>query len=285
MASQRTCRIYVATGCAGQVLRPQAAQPLGTHAPAVRRPATLNGCWATCGRRPRCMSSRRSTRTTGALLARNPYNAEFADQHRLLRCRRVTSHAQRRSRRIHRPQRQPERPGGDGRARVCPARVGAALDPCGAIQVPFDMADGQIARARFSASACGRSARMRATWCCACAGPGPRAPRSKASGILESHARAVQVETPDAGARSAGQRLAALSDDRLPARGVAAATTSPEARSAFAISCRMSWRWCMPSRRCCASSCCARRAAIPRRRCAALVASPSRTRRAHALLG
>jgi cellobiose phosphorylase len=79
---------------------------------------------------------------TGALFARNPYNQEFSDRTAFFdtgeATRTVTGD---RSEFLGRNG-VLKTPAAMTRARLS-GRVGAALDPCGAIQVPFDLADGQ----------------------------------------------------------------------------------------------------------------------------------------------
>ena len=93
--------------------------------------------------------------------------------------------------------------------------------------------------------------------------PRRRPPRADAleevAALLAAHARRRAGRHARSGARTCW-RTAGSSTRRWPAGcGRAAATTSPAARSAFAISCRTPWRSCTPSRSCCASSsCCAR---------------------------
>jgi cellobiose phosphorylase len=79
---------------------------------------------------------------TGAIFARNPYNAEFVDRTAFFdaggAARTVTGD---RSEFLGRNGLL-KRPAAMTRARLS-GRVGAGLDPCAAIQVPFDLADGQ----------------------------------------------------------------------------------------------------------------------------------------------
>ncbi len=134
---------------------------------------------------------------TGALLARNSYNADFPDRVAFLDVddpvRSVsgdrTEFLGRNGTLRH--------PAAMGRSRLS-GKVGAALDPCGAIQVPFELADGQertivfrLGVGRTAADAAGLVERFRG--------------RSAAQGALEAveaHWQrtlgAVQVDTPDA---------------------------------------------------------------------------------------
>jgi cellobiose phosphorylase len=79
---------------------------------------------------------------TGALFARNPYNPEFADRTAFFDAgesiRTVTGD---RTEFLGRNG-ELKRPAAMDRARLS-GKVGASLDPCAAIQVPFDLADGQ----------------------------------------------------------------------------------------------------------------------------------------------
>jgi cyclic beta-1,2-glucan synthetase len=85
---------------------------------------------------------------TGALLARNFYNTEFRRPHRLPRCQRRYAHPHRRPQGVHRAQRQPGAAGRAARVRLS-GKVGAGLDPCGAVQVAFDLPDGQEREVSF----------------------------------------------------------------------------------------------------------------------------------------
>ena len=55
--------VYVALDAAGEVRGAEAAQRLGPARAGSRRPATWNGCWATCGRNRACTWSPRSIPT------------------------------------------------------------------------------------------------------------------------------------------------------------------------------------------------------------------------------
>ena len=98
-------------------------------------------------------------------------------------------------------------------------KVGAALDPCAAIQVPFELADGQereivfrLGVGRNAADAGSLVQRFR----------GPTAARGALDAVRAHWKRtlgAVQVETPDAVAQRAGQRLAAVPDAGVPPVG------------------------------------------------------------------
>ena len=153
--------------------------------------------------------------------------------------------------------------GRNGSSRIPPAmsrtalsgKVGAALDPCAALQLPFELADGQEREIVFRLGA-GRdvdeanslirrfrgpaAARRALEAVCAFLGPDPG---RRAGG---NSRRRLSMYWPTAG----------FSTKCFPAGyGRAAATISPAAPSVSAISCRMSWRSSMRSRASFASSC------------------------------
>ena len=57
-------------------------------------------------------------------------------------------------------------------------KTGAGLDPCAAMQVTFDLADGAASRDRFSGSARQATPMRPASWCSASADPQPPQMRS-----------------------------------------------------------------------------------------------------------
>ena len=79
---------------------------------------------------------------TGALFARNPYNAEFSDRTAFFDTGEMTRTVTGDRSEFLGRNGELKRPAAMTRSRLS-GRVGAALDPCGAIQVPFDLADGQ----------------------------------------------------------------------------------------------------------------------------------------------
>ncbi len=79
---------------------------------------------------------------TGALFARNPYNTEFADRTAFFDAGEATRTVTGDRTEFLGRNGALGRPAAMTRARLS-GRVGAALDPCAAIQVPFDLADGQ----------------------------------------------------------------------------------------------------------------------------------------------
>jgi cyclic beta-1,2-glucan synthetase len=133
---------------------------------------------------------------TGALFARNPFNTEFADRvaffdvndtNRTVSCDRTEFLGRNGTHR---------NPSAMARSRLS-GKVGTALDPCAAIQVPFELADGQEREFIFTLGA-GRNAddasrlvqRFR----------GPEAARRALEAVWQhwNHTLgAVQVETPD----------------------------------------------------------------------------------------
>jgi cyclic beta-1,2-glucan synthetase len=135
-------------------------------------------------------------------------------------------------------------------------KVGAALDPCGAIQVGFELAPGQERQVVFRMGV-GRGAsttpahgepvsRM----------PRRRVARSNRCGSTGS-GRSARCRSRRRTNRSTCWPTAGWSTRRWRAAcGRAAGTTSRAARSASATSCRMPWRSSMPSRGWCARTCC-----------------------------
>ncbi len=79
---------------------------------------------------------------TGAIFARNPYNSEFADRTAFFDASEATRTVTGDRTEFLGRNGTLQRPAAMTRARLS-GRVGAALDPCAAIQVPFDLADGQ----------------------------------------------------------------------------------------------------------------------------------------------
>ncbi len=79
---------------------------------------------------------------TGALFARNPYNTEFSDRTAFLDTDETTRTVSGDRTEFLGRNNALRNPEAMTRTRLS-GRVGAGLDPCGAIQVPFDLADGQ----------------------------------------------------------------------------------------------------------------------------------------------
>ena len=191
---------------------------------------------------------------SGALLARNPYNGEFASRVAFLDCsagfRSVSGDRL-------------EFLGRNG-TMAAPAcmtrtrlsgRVGAGLDPCLTMQVPLELAvdqereivfsfgsgrDAADARdllvQRFRGTGPARAAHLEAVW----ASTGRR--RSAPSRSRHRTDRSTSSATDGCCIRSCRR-----------ACGGAAVSTNRAARSASATSCKTRWRSCTASRRCCAS--------------------------------
>jgi cellobiose phosphorylase len=134
---------------------------------------------------------------SGALLARNPYNSEFGERVTFL----DTSEAQRtvtgdRTEFIGRNG-SPANPAGMGRTRLS-GRVGAGLDPCAAMQVMVDLADGQEREIAFTFGS-GRDLADARNLVNRFRGTGPA--RAALEGVWNYWNRtlgAVHVQTPDA---------------------------------------------------------------------------------------
>ena len=134
---------------------------------------------------------------SGALLARNPFNTEFPDRVAFFDVdgsgRSVTGDRTEflgRNGALHHP-------AAMTRARLS-GRVGAALDPCGAVQAPFDLADGQEREVVFKLGV-GRNAAEAGSLVQRFRGP---AAAQDALDAARAHWKrmlgTVQVETPDA---------------------------------------------------------------------------------------
>ena len=155
---------------------------------------------------------------SGALLARNAYNAEFPDRVAFLDvddpARTVTGD---RTEFLGRNGTL-RAPAALARARLS-GRTGAALDPCGAIQVTFDLADGEerdvvfrLGVGRHAADAGSLVQRFRGSMAAQVALAAVHAHWTRTLGV-------VQVTTPDPRARRAGERLAAVPDAGVPPVG------------------------------------------------------------------
>ena len=190
----------------------------GPRAPAVGHRLLRVGARRPARRSPRMHVVTEIDAASGALFARNPYNSEFAGRVAFFDVD-DRAHGDRRSHRVPRPQRHARAtPTAMTRSRLS-GRVGAALDPCGAIQVPIELADGRGARDRLPPRRRARPASRRARSRSGCATPARRA--AALEDVRKYWNRtlgAVQVETPDRVER-ARQRLAALPDARLPLLG------------------------------------------------------------------
>ena len=163
-----------------------------------RRPATWNGCWATCGPRPTMHVVTEIDPKSGALLRAQLLQHRVRRPRRLLRRRRAGAHRQRRPHRIPRPQRHAAQSGRDG-ARA-PVRQGGrgARSLRGASRFRSSSPTGKSARSS-SGSASGADADDAAQ-----PGRSASAGSAAARAALEAVRQhwqhtlgAVQVETPD----------------------------------------------------------------------------------------
>ena len=118
-----------------QDLAPDAAQRLRPRRAACRSPPMSNGCSALARGASAPFIVTEIDAATGAMFARNPWNIDLRVARRLRRSRAAADGMDRRPARIPRPQRHARRS-----RRAAPAtrslsrRVGAGLDPCGALQ-------------------------------------------------------------------------------------------------------------------------------------------------------
>lgn len=139
---------------------------------------------------------------TGAILARNPYNPDFGDRVAFFDVDSVTrgadvSYTGDRREFVGR-NRSLRNPAAMGRARLS-NRVGAGLDACAALQVPFELVDGQEREIVFRLGATGRRGVDDAT----AMAQHLREPQALHGALQAVHAYwthtlgAVQVETPD----------------------------------------------------------------------------------------
>ena len=221
---------------------------------------------------------------TGALLAENAYNAEFAGRTAFFdvddASRAVTGD-------------RTEFIGRNGslghpaamRRTTLSGRVGGGLDPCGAIQVAFDLDDGQEREIVFRLGA-GRDGEETAAHLRQTRGAAPaRASLEAVWEYLEPHPRRRQRRDARPRAQHAGQRLAPLPDARVPPLGAqrllpvgrGVRIPGPTAGRDGAGARRGTARTAAPAA--------VGVAPVPRRRCPALVAPSGRPRRPDALFG
>ena len=183
---------------AGQVLGAEGPQRLGPAAPALGDRLLRMGAGRPARRRRRCTWSPRSTRQTGALFARNPYNTEFAGRVAFFDVDEPSRTRHRRPHRVPRPQRHAARPGGAG------ARAAVRQGRRGARSVRRDAgrrSSSPTAQEReivFRLGVGREHRRSAARWCSASAAPRPRAAALEAvRAYWKRTLGAVQVETPD----------------------------------------------------------------------------------------
>ena len=219
---------------------------------------------------------------SGALFARNPYNTEFPDRTAFFDVDEATRTLSGDRTEFLGRNGTLASPAAMTRLRLS-GRVGAALDPCAAIQVSFELAPGQEREIVFRLGV-GRDAedagnlvrRFR----------GAAAARNALEAVWQywQHALgAVNVETPDQSLNMLDQWLAHVPDAGMPSVG---AQRLLPVRGRLRVSRPVAGRdgahpYRAATRARATPSC--RRPSICRGRCAALVASPSRPRRAHTL--
>ncbi len=191
---------------------------------------------------------------TGALFAENAYNAEFAG-------RTAFFHVDDASRRVSGDR--TEFIGRNGSLRrpaammrsTLSGRVGAAMDPCAAIQVVFGLDAGQEREIAFRLGA-GRDRDEAAGLLDASGERQPRGRRSNRSGSTGT-TRSAPCTSRHLTPRSTRWRTAGSSTRPWrAASGGAAARTRRAARSDTATSCRTGWRSSTPRRRFSGSTCC-----------------------------
>ena len=221
---------------------------------------------------------------SGALFARNPYHTEFAGRTAFFDVDETTRTISGDRTEFIGRNGTLRSPAAMTRVRLS-GKVGAGLDPCGAIHVPFELAGGQEREIIFRLGV-GRDAedarnlvrRFR----------GSAAARSALEMVWQywKHTLgAVHVETPDQSSQRTDQRLALVPNAGVPSVG-AERILSIGGRLRFPRS-TSRFDGAHPQR----AAACAQAttdvcsAAVSGRRCPALVASPRRTRRAYALFG
>ena len=155
---------------------------------------------------------------TGALFARNPYNTEFADRTAFFDVDEATRTVSGDRTEFLGRNGTLRSPAAMTRARLS-GRVGAALDPCAAIQVPFDLADGQEREIIFRLGVGRDSDDARQPGaplpgiCCRARGA------RKGLAVLESHPRRSAGGNTRPVRQRAGQRLALIPDSGMPSLG------------------------------------------------------------------
>jgi cellobiose phosphorylase len=192
---------------------------------------------------------------SGALTARNAYNSEFPERTAFFDVDDPARSMSGDRTEVLGRNGTLRNPAAMARARLS-GKVGAALDPCAAIQVPVDLGDGESRDIVFRWAWAGTRSTPRIS-CNASGVWRPPAPRSKACARIGSEP-SVPCRCARPILRSTCSPTAGSSTRRSPAAfSRARATTNRAGRSASATSSRTRWRWCTPSRCCCARTCCA----------------------------
>jgi cyclic beta-1,2-glucan synthetase len=235
--------VYVATRRGGQVLGAEGAQRIGAPAPAVGHRLRRMGAGRSAAKTAMHVITESIPRS-GALFARNAYNTEFAERVAFFDVD-DPAHADRRPHRIHRPQRHLRNPAAMTRSALS-GKVGAALDPCAAIQVSFRTRRRPGARDRLPLGV-GATATSAAS--SGAALPGRRPARAGARSVRRHWStRSAPCRSTRRTRRSTCWPTAGCSTRPWPAGcGRAAVITSRAAPSASATSCRTRWRWSTPN--------------------------------------
>ena len=218
---------------------------------------------------------------TGALLARNHYNTEFPDRIAFIDVNDATRTLTGDRKEFLGRNGSLSQPAALKRARLS-GKVGAGLDPCGAVQVAFDLPDGQERETSFRLGV-GRNPtdvqnliqRFRRV-------DASRVALEGRLGLLESNPRRGERGYARSRCECDGERLAVVSDPELPALGTdGVLSIRRRLRVPRSVAGRDGAGACRtgPHPRASAPR---RRASIPRRRRATLVASTGGARRAHA---
>ena len=156
---------------------------------------------------------------SGALFARNPYNTDFAGRTAFFDVDDVADRSFCGDRGEFLGRNGTLRnPAAMSQSRLS-GTVGAALDPCAAIRVPFELADGQTREIVFRLGAGGNAEEARdlvRRWRGSAAAHDALA---EVKQYWQHTLGAVQVETPDPVARRARQRLAGVPDPGVPGVG------------------------------------------------------------------
>ncbi len=183
---------------------------------------------------------------SGALFARNPYNTEFADRVAFFDVNDANRTVSGDRTEFIGRNGTLRNPAAMTRSRLS-GKVGAALDPCAAIQVPFELADGQEREFIFTLGV-GRDADDAGNLVHRFRGSAAARRRARSGvAVLESHARRRAGGNTGPVPQRAGQRLALVPDSCVPSLGAERIPTSRGAPSVSATSCRTGWRSSTPS--------------------------------------